>query len=289
MSGSKSITIVVVSLLLGFGAPAPAQTQPTGYEGYQVVHVTLRDEADLQVLCGLQSLGRDFQVWSEVVSLGLLEVRVAPCAQPALLASGLPYEIISADLQAELNKRYAGERDRGFFDSLRTYSEHVLFMQGLVAAHPDLAQMVNLGNSVQGRAMWALHISGPGYARPAVLYHGAEHGNEQAPASVVEYVANYLLTNYATDPNVAALVNEVEWYLLPIMNPDGYVANDRWNAHDVDLNRNWAGPGSGQDPWGGPYPFSEPETQHLRDFLLAHPTVRVHIDLHGYVPWIMWP
>jgi hypothetical protein len=57
----------------------------------------------------------------------------------------------------------------------------------------------------------------------------------------------------------------------------------------VDLNRNWGGPGSGLDPWGGPYPFSEPETTALRDFLLAHPTVRVHVDLHGYVPWIMWP
>jgi hypothetical protein len=106
---------------------------------------------------------------------------------------------------------------------------------------------------------------------------------------VVQYVANYLLTNYATDPDVAALVDNIEWYLMPIMNPDGYVAYDRYNAHGVDLNRNWGGPGSGQDPTGGPYPFSEPETQHMRDFLIAHPTVRAHIDLHGYVPWIMWP
>jgi hypothetical protein len=137
--------------------------------------------------------------------------------------------------------------------------------------------------------MWALHITGPGYAKPAVFYHGAEHGNEQAPASVVAYLANHLLSNYGVDPEITALVDNVDWYLLPIANPDGYVAYERWNANGVDLNRNWDGPGAGQDPWGGPYPFSEPETQHMRDLLLAHPTMQVHIDLHGYVPWIMWP
>jgi hypothetical protein len=102
-------------------------------------------------------------------------------------------------------------------------------------------------------------------------------------------VANHLLTNYGVDPDVTALVNQVEWYLMPIMNPDGYVAYDRWNANGVDLNRNWDGPGSGEDPYGGPYPFSEPETAALRDFLLANPTVLVHTDIHGYVPYIMWP
>jgi hypothetical protein len=105
----------------------------------------------------------------------------------------------------------------------------------------------------------------------------------------VAYVAYHLLTNYGTDPAITALVDNVEWYLMPIMNPDGYVAYERWNARGVDLNRNWGGPGSGQDPSGGPFPFSEPETVVVRDFLLEHPTVRVHLDLHGYVPWVMWP
>ena len=277
--------------VLGFSfyAAPLATAQPTGYEGYQVVRITVQNEAELQTLRGLQALGRDFEVWSEVVKIGPVEVRVAPSVQLLLAASGLRYEVVVADLQQYLNERFAGPGERGFFDSLRTFQEHVQFMWNLAITHMSLAQMINVGYSVQNRPMWALRVTGPGYAKPAVIYHGAEHGNEQAGASVVQYVANYLLTNYATDPDVAALVNNIEWYLMPIMNPDGYVAWDRYNAHGVDLNRNWGGPGSGQDPTGGPYPFSEPETQHMRDFLIAHPTVRAHIDLHGYVPWIMWP
>jgi hypothetical protein len=270
-------------------AAAQNAAAPSGYDGYQVVQITVQNDVELQTLRDLLARDQDFQLWSEVLRPGPVQVRVTPSAQFALAASGLHYEVIIPDLQQYLDERFAGPRDRGFFDMLRTYQEHLQFMWGLAMAHANLAQMVNLGYSVQNRPMWALRITGPGYAKPAVFYHGAEHGNEQAPASVVAYVANYLLTNYNTDPDVAALVNNVEWYLMPVTNPDGYVAWDRYNAHGVDLNRNWGGPGSGQDPSGGPYPFSEPETQHMRDFLLAHPNVMAQIDLHGYVPWIMWP
>jgi len=223
-----------------------------------------------------------------VARIGPVRVRVAPAAQPALKASGLQYKVIIADLQQYLDTLYGGPRDPDFFNSLRTYAEHVQFMEDLADTYPDLAAMISIGQSVEGREMWALRITGAGNVKPGVIYHGAEHGNEQAGASLVAYVAYNLLTNYDTDPEIAALVDHAEWYLLPIMNPDGYVRFDRWNAHGVDLNRNWDGPGAGYDPWGGPYPFSEPETANMRDFLLARPTVRVHVDLHGYVPWIMW-
>ncbi len=285
----RSICVSLVVTVCALGITPSGLAQPTGYEGYQVVRIQITDDAELETLRGLQALGRDFQVWSHAVRIGEIEVRVAPTAQPVLKASGLRHEVITEDLQQYLDTLYLGARGVGFCDSLRTYEEHVEFMNDLVAAYPALAEMIEVGLSVEGRSMWALRITGAGDIKPGVMYHGAEHGNEQAPASVVADVAHYLLTNYDTDPEVAALVDHVEWFLLPIMNPDGYVAYDRWNANGVDLNRNWDGPGSGQSPWGGPYPFSEPETAAMRDFFQEHPNVRMHIDLHGYVPWIMWP
>lgn len=289
MTRTNLLHVGLAVLAYCIGTTLPAYAQPTGYEGYQVVRITITNQAELETLRGLEALGGYFQVWSDAVRIGPVEARVSPAAQAMLKASGLGYEVIVEDLQQHLDKLFAGSRDKDFFDSLRTYDEHVQFMSDLAAAYPDLAEMISVGVSVQGREMWALRITAAGQVRPGVMYHGAEHGNEAAPASLVAYVANYLLTNYDTDPEVAALVDQVEWFLLPIMNPDGYVAYSRWNAHGVDLNRNWDGPGSGQDPSGGPYPFSEPETAAMRDFFLANPHVRVHVDLHGYVPWIMWP
>ena len=288
----KTLLTVVLIVLTAFGPALPAAAQPTGYEGYQVVRITITDEVDLKKLRGLQTTSGDFEVSSKAVRVGLpVDVRVAPAARPALDASGLRYEVVVADLQQHLNKVFAGADESEFFDSLRTYDEHVQFMSDLVTQYPDLAEMIEIGQSVLGRSLWVLRITGPGpgTVKPAVMYHGAQHGDEAAGASVVAFAAHHLLTNYKGDPDVAALTDNVEWYLMPIMNPDGYVAYTRRNANNVNLNRNWDGPGSGNAPDGGPFPFSEPETAAMRDFFLARPTVRVHIDFHGYVPWLMWP
>jgi hypothetical protein len=280
------IGVAALALCLIFATTALAQ--PTGYEGYQVVRITVADEDDLKIVGQFRMLGHDFEVWSEVLRTGLIDVRVSPVGQAALRLSGLESKVVIEDLQQYLDARFAGPDAPEFFNSLRTYEEHVRFMNELAATYPDLAEVVDLGTSVQGRTMWTLHITGANHNKPGVFYHGAEHGNEAAGASVVNYIAWTLLDGYGTDPALTALVDRIDWWLMPIMNPDGYVAYQRYNANGVDLNRNWAGPGSGNDPTGGPFPFSEPETAALRDFLLARPDMLVHLDVHGYVPWIIW-
>ncbi len=276
----------ILALLL---MAAHVAAHPSGYDGYQVVEITATNEVEADIVHDLQQLGADFQVWSEVVRPGLIEVRVSPEGRAALEASGLHYEVTVADLQVHLEEIFAGDEARDFFDSLRSYNEVLMYMGGLAAANPDIASLFTVGMSVQFRPLRGIRITGPGETKVGVMFHGAEHGNEAAGASIMLYIAQHLLENYGTDPEVTALVDGVDWYILPIMNPDGYVAYDRWNANGVDLNRNWDGPGAGEDPWGGPYPFSEPETQAMRDFFLDNEHVRLHLDLHGYVPWIMWP
>jgi hypothetical protein len=69
-------------------------------------------------------------------------------------------------------------------------------------------------------------------------------------------------------------------YVIPNANPDSPYApgelRGRLNANDVDLNRNWDCRWTEDAKWrgnvvpgsGGPAPFSEPETQALRDFMI---------------------
>jgi carboxypeptidase D len=46
-----------------------------------------------------------------------------------------------------------------------------------------------------------------------------------------------LANNYPVDPRLASLVDNLETWICPIHNPDGYVSTSRYNAHGYDLNR----------------------------------------------------
>jgi protein MpaA len=124
-------------------------------------------------------------------------------------------------------------------------------------AHPHRAAL--LGRSVRGTPIVALERGNPSSLRK-VLVVGCIHGTECAGITVVQLLAR-------------AQPRNVDLWLVPNLNPDGYAAHTRQNAHGVDLNRNfgamWAPIGHrGSLQWSGPRPFSEPETRIARRLIL---------------------
>ncbi len=98
-------------------------------------------------------------------------------------------------------------------------------MRRLAEAHPELATMVSLGRSVEGREMWLLAINNPrtggDLEKPGVWIDGNIHGNEVQAAETVLYTAWYLLEAYDEVPAIRDLVDEHAFYLVPMVNPDG--------------------------------------------------------------------
>jgi murein peptide amidase A len=130
----------------------------------------------------------------------------------------------------------------------------------LGAASPAHAhRIVTLGRSVTGAPIVALERGDPS-SRRKVLVVGCIHGTECAGIAVVQLLAR-------------AQPRNVDLWLVPNLNPDGYAADTRQNAHGVDLNRNfgamWMPIGRrGSLQWSGPRPFSEPETRIARRLIL---------------------
>jgi protein MpaA len=83
------------------------------------------------------------------------------------------------------------------------------------------------------------------------------HGNEPAPRRIL------------TDLRDGAPVHDLNLWLVPVYNPDGFAHHTRKNAHGVDPNRNypyrWV-PLDGNYE-SGPKPASEPETRVMMRFL----------------------
>jgi len=131
-----------------------------------------------------------------------------------------------------------------------------------------------IGISVQGRDLIAesnFDLEGP--IRPAniTLIIGGLHGDEKA---TVALVATFREQWVATCEVRAPLV------MIPLANPDGFIANSRYNANRVDLNRNCDLSWQADCPEpAGPHPWSEPESRAIRDFILTFEPAKV-VSLH---------
>ena len=152
-----------------------------------------------------------------------------------------------------------------------TYSEFVQDFVNLAQSYPSITRLDTIGFSVQGRAILALKVSDNVNVKepePEVRIVGVHHGNEWISAEVPILFAHYLVENYGSDPDVTEMVNEREIWIIPIFNPDGHVAQTRYNANGIDLNRDY---GYMWENWGSsPNPYSQPETQAMFEFSQKH-------------------
>ena len=118
------------------------------------------------------------------------------------------------------------------------------------SARPIVEDRFALGESVRGRTIEVHRMGSPGEIR--ILVVGCIHGEECAGLRIVERLLGGDPPSY------------FDLWVLPNLNPDGYAANTRGNAHGVDLNRNFP---YGWEPlprgryYAGPRPGSEPETK----------------------------
>jgi MYXO-CTERM domain-containing protein len=195
----------------------------------------------------------------------------------------------------------------GFFDDFRDLEELEGAWAEIAEANPDLIARDQIGVSYEGRKLWVFEISTAPEDAPAVFLNFGQHAREWiTPASATCFLSR-LVEDYPTSNELQALFGQVRLYIVPLVNPDGYAytwTDDRfWRKNrrpdlGVDLNRNWSvswgeEPGSSSDPDSGNYrgtgPFSEPETAALRAFLVSHPNIGVHADIHSYSQLVLYP
>jgi len=136
-------------------------------------------------------------------------------------------------------------------------------LQNIASTYPNITNLYELGQSVQGRSIWGLKITdNPDIEEnePEIQFEGCHHGNEYMSVEMPLKLAWLLVENYSIDPTVTDLVNNREIWIVPLVNPDGRQLSQRYNANGVDLNRDYGYMHGGSTP----APFSQPETQVMR-------------------------
>ena len=310
-SGRLSV-FVLVAVICCCSPTAHAQRET--FDGWKLVAVKIADADQLGTVMALIT-DPGIELYSDGVGVGRVDLAVSPAGYAALVKTGIVLEVTVADIAPSIAAQYASAGQRGDEFSYTAYHQLDVVNDKVVELandYPALAEVISFGTSLEGRTQWGLRITGQGGPsnKAGIFFHGGQHAREWVTVPVPLYAAEHLLGNYLADPVVRDLVDNIEWFILPVMNPDGYThtwttyrlwRKNRRNNGDgtfgVDLNRNWgvgwggvgASGDTGSDIYYGTGPFSEPETQAIRDFIREHTNIVAYIDFHNYSQLILWP
>lgn len=193
-----------------------------------------------------------------------------------------------------------------------SHKEMEYILQVFSLLYPEFTQLVQIGKSSEGRAIYALRL---GSGELEILMDASMHGREHMTTNVLlemmdEYIKAYVNDSKFDGYDVKHLLNRVSIWFVPMLNPDGVtlvqtgnnlspehvVMNggrgnfNRWkaNSRGIDLNRNfdggWMTTKTVKYPaykdYKGERAFSEPESKALRDFI-AERNFKSYITYHS--------
>lgn len=111
------------------------------------------------------------------------------------------------------------------FNRYYDYPELEAHYKAIAQAYPDLVELRNIGQTLQGRDMWVAIVNskktGPHTSKPAMWIDGNVHGNEIQSGEAVLYSLWYLTKAYGVNEDLTELLDTYSFYFLASQNPDG--------------------------------------------------------------------
>ncbi|KAJ6258565.1 hypothetical protein Dda_6611 [Drechslerella dactyloides] len=318
--------ILAILALIGVVAASPLLIQEVSHKGTKVLRLDVQSKEDVALVKGLvERLGLDTWTHGFMVN-SHVDVAVPLAVQPEFFrtinAAGLRTHMMHEDLHAAieeeskpapdaLTKRADGESagDPNWFKEYHPYEEHLKYLQSLVSEYPGNAEIVISGSSTEGRNITGIHIWGTQKGQCAYVIHSNVHAREWISSKVTEYFAYAILQ---TTGEKTSLAESCDFYIFPIVNPDGFVysqtTNRMWRKNRLpgksksctgtDINRNWdfqwstkggASTSECAEDYKGASAGNTVEFQSLSGFIKKLHNVKLFIDYHSYSQLILSP
>jgi len=226
-------------------------------------------------------------------------------------------------IQSNSQANFLGKDHSMDWSSYHRLNDIYDYLHYLQRHYPNVAEVIEIGKSVQERPMFVLKIgSKKSTYKPAIFIEAGIHAREWISPATATYIIKQLVER--SDQN-QDLLDFYDIYIIPVTNPDGYeytFTSDRlWRKNrrknlglgslllamcdGVDLNRNFGhkwyqraekhSRNSGtQEQCAGTYsgtgPFSEPETDNIRNFVSSiQENLVSYVSLHSYGQKILYP
>ncbi|KAI1654598.1 hypothetical protein F4813DRAFT_205742 [Daldinia decipiens] len=296
------------------------------YDGYKIFRVAPGDniaafEAQLESLEAIDLTHNHGHVEEEH-----FDIAVPPENLSAFEGLNLTSEVLTDDLGVDIAlegefAEYPGLSaaalpSLSWFNAYHAYNDHLTFLKDIQSSFSSNSELITAGKSFEGRDIQGIHLWGSGGkdSKPAVYFHGNVHAREWISSKTVEYLTYQLVANYNNDTTVKGFLDSYDFYILPIVNPDGFLytqtTNRLWrknrqtrsgtSAVGTDVNRNWPykwdGEGSstspGSETYRGVAAGDTPENTGIRtlsDQLAKKNGIKLYIDWHSYGQYILTP
>lgn len=311
---------LVFAAIVGFALMVPAGGAAERNQNRLDAYTAEVDAAQLSQLVeqgfdvhGERAAGTDFKV-----DLVLTSQQRAKLAE-----DGINTKLTRVKGGQTLRQFAAAEAQEGF-DVWRSWDEPGGFRDQLyeiAEENPDIAELVKLGTTVQGREVLAVKLTADRPNRrdgekPAVLYSATQHAREWIAGEVNRRLMNYYVDQFrANNKEIRRILRRNELWFVPIANPDGYQytfdvdrlwrKNLRPNNDDgeitiadgVDLNRNFpnhfnydeegSSSVTSSETYRGPSAVSEPETAAMKG-LLDSVDFSFQVNYHSVGEWLLY-
>lgn len=298
---------------------ATATARVKRYDWYQLLRLYPKDRAQADFIHSQRADG-ELDFWRE--GLDRFDVLVPPHKQESfknlMTSNGISFLVEIENIQRNIDAEYLQMLKKGLaydYDNFNTFQDILDEIDALAARCPTSVgvscETFTVGTSYEGRELKALRIYA-GSDRPSIWFDSLTHAREWLSVATLMKIASHLIDDF-TDPNVEQLLQTYDFYILPVVNPDGYIysrdserlwrksRNDNAGSScmGTDLNRNfdqmWGNAGTSTSPctdtYGGPSPASEPETQAVQQALSdrgSNLIVTFHFHTYGHyylMPW----
>ncbi|KAF1413784.1 Carboxypeptidase B, partial [Spheniscus humboldti] len=231
-----------------------------------------------------------------------------------LKESGVEYRVLIDNLQAALDAQFDSKaRTTGHsYEKYNNWETIAAWTADIAAQNPDLVSRIVIGKTYEGRPMYLLRMGKRGPNKKAIFMDCGFHAREWISPAFCQWFVKEALETYGKDTVMTKLLNSLDFYVLPVVNIDGYVytwTKDRmWrktrskNAGSrcigTDPNRNfnagWCTLGASKNSCDSTYcgsaPESEKETKALADFIREHlPTIKAYLTIHSYSQLLLFP
>ncbi|XP_001949019.4 carboxypeptidase B [Acyrthosiphon pisum] len=330
---------IVIAPITGGVSNKKQTPSRVSYKKFQIIRVLPSDEDEV---LDIEAMSEEpgVQVWMPIrlnkTADLVLPPSVARDVKRFLTQREINFIVLSSDLERSIHKQNPKSPSINQKSELKATKGHVMtwtryhryqdildYLMYLSENYPHLVELLPIGKTVEGRPLKVVKISSgqtrENVVKPAIWIDAGIHAREWISPAVALFILRQLVEN----KSYRTLISEIDWYILPMINADGYEYShtvDRlwrksrrtaatksgrtlwdvsYGCEGVDLNRNWdwhwAGVGASQDPcsdtFAGSHAFSEPETRAVSDFILDHrDRIQVYLTLHSYsqmwlVPW----